>query len=93
MSRTSISELYWRSETPFLVGWIVGDVPVLRLMVVMRGGVAELLVFIMFWVGVVDTLELRLEAERLLAALAEEAGAALARHAGPAAVSGLGEGR
>jgi len=32
-------------------------------MVVMRGGVAELLVFIMFWVGVVDTLELRLEAE------------------------------
>jgi len=36
-------------------------------MVVMRGGVAELLVFIMFWVGVVDTLELRLEAELELA--------------------------
>ena len=63
MSRTSVSELSWRSETPFLVGWIVGEVPVLRFMVVIRGGVAELLVFIIFWVGVVDTLELRLEAE------------------------------
>lgn len=41
----------------------MGDVPVFKLMVVIKGGVAELFVGIMFWVGVVDTLELRLEAE------------------------------
>lgn len=41
----------------------MGELPLFKFIVVIKGGVDEVFIELIFWVGVVDTLELKLEAE------------------------------